>query len=162
MPPSTSPVVVHKFGGAALADDAAITNVAELLSSDTTGGRRVIVTSALQGVTDQLLSAIDHATRDEGDDARSIVRTVCERHLHVARGVTGDESSPESRDSLLTRITAACEEMDDQLDALRRADSPQARFPMPSSLTASGSPPESCVPHSNDAASPASWWTPRA
>ena len=120
MPPSTSPVVVHKFGGAALADDAAITNVAELLSSDTTGGRRVIVTSALQGVTDQLLSAIDHATRDEGDDARSIVRTVCERHLHVARGVTGDESSPESRDSLLTRITAACEEMDDQLDALAK------------------------------------------
>ena len=46
-----SGIVVHKFGGAALADAAAIGVVAALLAGEEGAGKRVVVTSALRDVT---------------------------------------------------------------------------------------------------------------
>lgn len=118
MSPSTFSTVVHKFGGAALADAAAIINVAELLSAETTETRRIVVTSALQGVTNQLVAAIGHANDGNGAAAKSIADQLRERHLHVARGVVGDDGRPDVRDALLVRLAAACDELDEQLNAL--------------------------------------------
>jgi bifunctional aspartokinase / homoserine dehydrogenase 1 len=125
MPTSTAAAVVHKFGGAALADAAAITNVAELLGADATSQRRVVVTSALQGVTNQLVAAIELSKDGGGDAVKAIGAQLRERHLEVARGVLGDGASPGARDALLTRIASACDELDEQLSALRK-DSPSA------------------------------------
>ena len=55
MPAQARSVVVHKFGGAALADAGAIASVVRLLALDRTGTRRVVAASALQGVTDALV-----------------------------------------------------------------------------------------------------------
>ena len=120
MPPSTSPVVLHKFGGAALADAAAVNHVAELLGADTAGQRRVVVTSALQGVTNQLVGAIGRALAGEADAAHAIVIQIRERHVEVARGVCTDTTSPETRGALLTRIADACDVLTDQLNTLGR------------------------------------------
>ncbi len=74
-------ISVHKFGGAALANAQAIGCVVELLSHTT--GMRVIVTSALAGVTDVLLS-VSHAAA-AGDLARAHAdsRVLHERHLRI-------------------------------------------------------------------------------
>ncbi|MEP7001549.1 MAG: aspartate kinase, partial [bacterium] len=117
MPPSSPPVVVHKFGGAALADAAAIANVGALLAEDTAEQRRVIVTSALQGVTNHLLVAIEYATKGDGTAARSIADELRARHLAVADGVLGDDSTTEARTALRVKINAACDELVDQLNA---------------------------------------------
>jgi aspartokinase/homoserine dehydrogenase 1 len=117
MPPSTPLTVVHKFGGAALADAAAILNVAKLLGA-MTDQRRVVVTSALQGVTNQLVAAIDHARDGNLDAAKAIVTQIRERHLEIARGVYGNGTLVDTLDVLLTRIVSTCDELDDQLNAL--------------------------------------------
>ena len=118
MPPSTCPVVVHKFGGAALADAAAIANVGMLLGADTTEQRRVVVTSALQGVTNQLLAAISRATEGDQATARSLADQLRTRHLEVALGVFGDDAISAEHDTLLASINAACDELVAQLDAM--------------------------------------------
>ena len=118
MPPSTFSVVVHKFGGAALADAAAIANVGILLAADTTKQRRVVVTSALQGVTTQLLAAISRAADGDQATARSIADELRTRHLEVALGVFGDDATPAARDTLLASIGMACDELVAQLDSM--------------------------------------------
>ena len=126
MPPSTSPVVVHKFGGAALADAAAIANVGTLLAADATAPRRLVVTSALQGVTNQLLAAIAHATAGDVTAARAIVGGLLARHLEVARGVLAAGADSEMRNSLPTSINAAFDELFAQIDAMHLAEGREA------------------------------------
>ncbi|MEP6730545.1 MAG: aspartate kinase [bacterium] len=116
--PSASSAVVHKFGGAALADAAAILNVAELLVADTTVERRVVVTSALQGVTNQLVAAIAHATLGEGE-AAAISTLLRARHLEVASGVVEKATGDAPRRALLERIESSCDELDRQLAQLK-------------------------------------------
>ncbi|MEO5818159.1 MAG: aspartate kinase [Gemmatimonadaceae bacterium] len=113
---------MHKFGGAALADAAAIINVVELLGADTTDTRRIVVTSALQGVTNQLVAAIAYASDGDDGAARTMAGQLRDRHLHVARGVAGAGTLAEARDVLLTRLAAACDQLDEQLQALSGND----------------------------------------
>ena len=62
-----STIAVHKFGGAALANAAAITNVGDILA-ESAGQARLVVTSALQGVTNALLAAMGYAPRHTFED----------------------------------------------------------------------------------------------
>lgn len=120
MPPSVIPVFVHKFGGAALADAVAIANVGALLASDTAQQpqqRRVIVTSALQGVTNQLLEAINSAANGDETAAHTIAKDIAAQHVEVARGVMST-ASPDALESILNVIGLACEELGRHLDAL--------------------------------------------
>ena len=110
-------IVVHKFGGAALADANAIANVGALLAGEAQPTRRVIVTSALQGVTNQLIAATTHASTGDAIQARAIQRQLRERHHEVARGVLGEHTRPDARDVLFSTIDAACDALDVQLDA---------------------------------------------
>lgn len=118
MPHSALPVIVHKFGGAALADAAAISNVGALLASDTTGDHRLVVTSALQGVTNLLLSAMESATGGREDEARAIVRRLREQHRQVGSGVLGETADTTAVAALLSRIDAACDALGEQLAAV--------------------------------------------
>jgi bifunctional aspartokinase / homoserine dehydrogenase 1 len=125
MPPSTSPTVVHKFGGAALADAAAILNVAKLLGA-MTDQRRVVVTSALQGVTNQLVAAIDLAREGNVDAAKAIVTQMRERHIDIARDVFGSRTLGETQAALLANVSNTCDELDDQLNMLSKELLPSA------------------------------------
>jgi aspartokinase/homoserine dehydrogenase 1 len=118
MPPASSHVVVHKFGGAALADAAAIANVGTLLAAEAAGQRRVIVTSALQGVTNALVACIAHATAGESDAARHVAAELRARHLTTARGLLTASSEHDSLDELTAHIDAACDELERQLVGL--------------------------------------------
>ncbi|MEO7456956.1 MAG: aspartate kinase [Gemmatimonadaceae bacterium] len=108
---------VHKFGGAALADAAAIAGVGELLLSDRTGGGRIVVTSALLGVTNTLVEASRLAMTSDGG-AAAIAAELRDRHLAVARAVTSDVHAAEVRDALCTAIEADVDLLVEQLHAL--------------------------------------------
>ena len=91
MPSPTHPIAIHKFGGAALAGADAIAHVGTLLA-EPSEERRVVVTSALQGVTDSLLRAVHSATEGKSEEANSIASELTTRHASVADAVvTGKE-----------------------------------------------------------------------
>lgn len=116
-------VVVHKFGGAALADAAAIANVGDLLVAQSAELRQIVVPSALQGVTNHLIEARDFAAASDLPRARALAEQLRERHHRVATGVLGATTTPEARDTLRTTIDVAFDELHVQLAAMQGADS---------------------------------------
>ena len=111
MPAQARSVVVHKFGGAALADAGAIAGVVRLLALDRTGTRRVVAASALMGVTDALVqTATTAAASGDLDGALAAARELCARHQGVATDLMLD--SP----AIAERIDASFEELETLLD----------------------------------------------
>src|SRR6476659_2044914 len=91
MPSPTHPIAIHKFGGAALAGADAIAHVGALLA-EPSHERRIVVTSALQGVTDSLIRAVHHAAEGDAPAADTIAVDLGDRHAGVADGlVKGEE-----------------------------------------------------------------------
>ncbi|MDQ6634867.1 MAG: aspartate kinase, partial [Gemmatimonadota bacterium] len=113
---------MHKFGGAALADAAAIANVGALLAAEAVGQRRVIVTSALKGVTNALVESIAHATAEEDAAARHIATELRALHLETARGVFAASGGDPSLDELVAHIDTAFDDLERQLLALAEGD----------------------------------------
>ena len=89
---SLDPIRVHKFGGAALADAAAIVRAAEIVRT-----RRatpsIVVASALAGVTDNLFALLGTAARRETQALGDGIGALRERHWNVLRGVLTAPSS---------------------------------------------------------------------
>ncbi len=88
-------VSIHKFGGKALADSHAILRVIDLVLSFR--GPRAIVVSALEGVTDALLSCARLAA--EGDLATALAQDAAlrDRHLRVLDEVAPDDADARGR-----------------------------------------------------------------
>jgi aspartokinase/homoserine dehydrogenase 1 len=86
-------LTIHKFGGAALADAAAIRQVSSIVATDA-GSRKVVVASAMLGVTDALLEVARQAA--EGEQVQAMLDTLRERHLiaALAVGIDGGPHSP--------------------------------------------------------------------
>ena len=80
---------VLKFGGTSVGTVESLTNVKKIV--ETTSGRKVIVVSALGGITDLLISTAKLAVADDVSYLDSYARIVA-RHLTVVEGVV-----PESR-----------------------------------------------------------------
>jgi aspartokinase/homoserine dehydrogenase 1 len=78
---------IHKFGGAALADADAIRRVIAIIAAD--DEQKVVVASALLGVTDDLLT-IAHAAV-EGETSTAALESLRERHVAVARALGLDD-----------------------------------------------------------------------
>lgn len=100
-----APLAVWKFGGASLADAAAIRRAATLIADR--DGPLVVICSALAGVTDLLLAGARHALA--GDD-RQATRTADEflaRHRRVARELV---PAGRARRALMARIETAARE----------------------------------------------------
>ncbi len=85
-----NPISVHKFGGAALANEGAIRAVVTILAS--TSGQRVVVTSALAGVTDMLLNIARAAAQGNLDNARAETDALLQRHMSVAKSILASAS----------------------------------------------------------------------
>ena len=81
----TRPLEVWKFGGASLADVAAIQKAVGLIAGHK--GPLVIVPSALAGVTDLLLEGAAASISGRGADAARCAAVFLRRHRDVARGL---------------------------------------------------------------------------
>jgi bifunctional aspartokinase / homoserine dehydrogenase 1 len=73
---------VWKFGGASLADAAAVRTAAARIAAHQ--GPLTVVASALAGVTDQLLQGAAHAMDGRARDAASVATALARRHRRVA------------------------------------------------------------------------------
>ena len=78
---SGPPAIAHKFGGSSLADASCLRRVAGILDS-APERPQVVVVSAMQGVTNTLLSLGNAAS--EGQDWRTTWQALRERHLDAA------------------------------------------------------------------------------
>ncbi len=112
--------VVHKFGGASLADAAAMRHAISLISSESAVSPVVIVVSAMAGVTDALLG-LGRAALAAGRDVearKALAAGVAElraRHQAVAKAVV---ARGDVRQQLLADISLAHEEVAALLDGV--------------------------------------------
>jgi aspartokinase/homoserine dehydrogenase 1 len=104
---------VWKFGGASLADAAAIRRAAALIA--THAGPLVVVASALGGITDLLLGGAYRAAAQSGDDSAAIASVFLRRHRHAAKELVPPGSA---RRALLATIDAAAREYRDLCGAV--------------------------------------------
>ena len=115
MPAQARSVVVHKFGGAALADAGAIASVVRLLALDRTGARRIVAASALMCVTDALVQACTQAATGDLDAALAAARDLRARHHAVATEIMLDAPA------VTERIDESFEELERLLDGVAGA-----------------------------------------
>jgi bifunctional aspartokinase / homoserine dehydrogenase 1 len=106
MPQPRPTIHVHKFGGASLADSGAYARAVEILSA--AKGRRVVVASAMSGVTDALLATTRHALAGEHTDVGRAIEELRRRHETTARALSGNGAV---RRRLLDIIGSAFDEL---------------------------------------------------
>jgi aspartokinase/homoserine dehydrogenase 1 len=99
------PLQVWKFGGASLADAAAVRHAVRLI--DAHPGPLVIVASALAGVTDQLLDGARRSVAGEPAAASQVAATFLRRHRDLAHALV---SRPSARKGVLVALDAAARE----------------------------------------------------
>ncbi len=104
-------MVVMKFGGTSVRDIEAVRRVVGVVGRETRP--RLVVVSALAGVTDGLLDIARLVESGEGDAAQKAVRAFRRRHEEMA-GLARD---PERR----ARLLAAIDTLFDQLEAIAKA-----------------------------------------
>ncbi len=102
---SAAPLEVWKFGGASLADAAAIARAAGLIASH--DGPLVVVASALAGVTDLLLGGAQQAAANQGAAPAS---TFLQRHRQAVKALL---PPGKKRRALLARIDEAARQYRD-------------------------------------------------
>ena len=113
MTPTRRPPTVHKFGGASLADAAAMHHAVAIMQ-DLPPGPAVIVASAMAGVTDRLLGLA--ASAAEGKPADSAVLAALRRqHMDAARQIVRTVGT---RRVVLAAIETSLNELRALLDAL--------------------------------------------
>jgi aspartokinase/homoserine dehydrogenase 1 len=96
---------VWKFGGASLADSAAIQKASALIASHP--GPLVIVASALAGITDFLLEGAVSATAGKSNESARVAALFLRKHREVARTLV---PAGKARRQLLATIDAAARE----------------------------------------------------
>lgn len=84
MPRTTRSPQVHKFGGASVANAAAIAHAVTIVNANLPGPL-VVVVSALAGVTDALFEIAAGLERGEGRGLRDAIDALHERHAEIAR-----------------------------------------------------------------------------
>ncbi len=111
--PATRSLSVWKFGGASLADAAAIRKAAELIASH--DGPLVVVCSAMAGVTDQLLEGARLAVQGDDGAAAKVAQKLFARHRKVVADLV---PSSRARRALLTSLDIAEREYHDLCTAV--------------------------------------------
>src|ERR1051326_5740472 len=100
--------VVHKFGGTSVADAGCFRNVANIVRA-LPEEQRLVVVSAMSGITDQLVRAV-HVAGKQDLGYRDIMATVAARHRKtIAELLTADEAGRLCE--VLTRDLAIIEEV---------------------------------------------------
>ncbi|UCC72615.1 MAG: aspartate kinase [Gemmatimonadota bacterium] len=118
-------MIVYKFGGTSLADAERMRLAATLVRE--CAGPRVVVVSALAGVTDQLVELAARAGKGIGWEAEAARRTeaLWVRHEEVAAGITGDAAGRaalmEKLDAAFSRLQGALEGVAEEGEAADRS-----------------------------------------
>lgn len=86
-------VRVMKFGGVALKDAEAMRDVARVVKGEK--GRRIVVASAMQGVTDAIVDSLDHIRTDEAR-VHMLMSGLRKRHEDAAQTVRKTEARAEA------------------------------------------------------------------
>jgi aspartokinase/homoserine dehydrogenase 1 len=107
MPRTATQIEVHKFGGASLADASAVRHAVTIIQRRP--GPRVVVVSAMGGVTDLLLQAAASASAGELVPAARATATLRERHHEAARTLV---TQAQARNELLAFVDAQLDELD--------------------------------------------------
>jgi aspartokinase/homoserine dehydrogenase 1 len=107
MPPAKSALEVHKFGGASLADAAAIRHAVSIIRAR--AEPRVVVVSAMAGMTDLLLQASQLARSGDVAGACAAAATLRQKHVAAARALL---PAGARRSAMLEVITASADELD--------------------------------------------------
>jgi len=110
---------VMKFGGTSVQDAAAFARVAEIVAGEQANSP-VVVTSAMAKVTDALLLAFETAKKVDFQDALQILEPHFERHLQVARKLTGAEQQK----SFTREIELSKKELGELLERVSRRSLP--------------------------------------
>jgi aspartate kinase len=105
-------MVVMKFGGTSVRDPEAVRRVIGIVGREPRP--RVVVVSALAGVTDGLLEIADRIEKGEGKAAQDAVRALRERH-HEMTTLVGD---PERKASLVAELGTHFDELEAIVHAL--------------------------------------------
>lgn len=106
MPPSRRAPHVHKFGGASLADAAAVRHAAALVAA-TAPEPAVVVVSAAAGTTDALLDVARRAAAGDAAGVAAGIAALRERHAALVRAaLAGDD-----RRELLAAVAASFDEL---------------------------------------------------
>ncbi|HTI65187.1 MAG TPA: bifunctional aspartate kinase/homoserine dehydrogenase I [Gemmatimonadaceae bacterium] len=95
---------VHKFGGTSLADAGCFRRVAEIVAS-WPAPRRAVVVSAMSGVTNSLLSAVETAAASEAGDYEALLEALGRRHLDTIAALVPTDVA-ESLGAVLARDLA--------------------------------------------------------
>ena len=72
-------ITVMKFGGTSVGSVEALNRVARIIANEE--GKKVVVVSAMSGITNFLVSAVE----DKRKDLNEVIETFREKHLNVAR-----------------------------------------------------------------------------
>lgn len=102
MKSSPPTLTVHKFGGAALADATAIQRVTAIVGG--APGEKVVVASAMFGVTDDLLNLARQAVVNE--DVQTTLDALRQRHLAVLASITSDSAARQVMEERIGEIFA--------------------------------------------------------
>jgi aspartate kinase len=105
-------VIVMKFGGTSVKDVEAVRRLASIVARE--ARPRLVVVSALSGVTDALLALAGQAEKGDGAGARAAVAELHRRHEAMSVLVR----APEKRADLLAAIDALFRELDAVVHAL--------------------------------------------
>jgi aspartokinase/homoserine dehydrogenase 1 len=108
-----APLAVWKFGGASLADAAAIRRAASLIAAH--DGPLVVVCSALAGVTDLLLGGARHSLAGDDRQAARAAADLLTRHRRVVHELI---PAGRARRALLAKVDAAAREYRNLCDAV--------------------------------------------
>jgi aspartokinase/homoserine dehydrogenase 1 len=117
---SPASVVVHKFGGAALADADAIRHAAGIVGARPAGA--VVVASAMRGVTDTLLDITGLASLGEEQAVAKALNDLRRRHLATAAELDTDGSD----DSIATAMDREFENLTGLVQRIVAGTAPDA------------------------------------
>src|SRR2546430_12375918 len=104
---STRPPQIHKFGGASLADAAAIGHAVGIVMAQRPAAL-VVVVSAMSGVTDALLDGAARAARGDASQVRAAAEALRAQHAAAARALVPAGARPQE---LLASIDEAVTEL---------------------------------------------------
>lgn len=107
MPRPVPPLEVHKFGGASLADAAAIRHAVAIIRDR--AFPRVVVVSAMAGVTDLLLGVAAAARAGDLDTAAQSARLLRDRHVAAVKSLV---SAGPARTELLAFVDSQVSELE--------------------------------------------------
>ncbi len=114
MPPARRAVEVHKFGGASLADGAAVAHALDLVV-EVAAPRAVVVVSAMAGVTDALLALAERALAGDREAVASGLAALADRHADAAHAVVRRAAQ---RRALLAALRATLDDLGARLEGV--------------------------------------------